>query len=123
MWEAIGRKQSAAPAPRPIRAQDDDGVSKIARATSPLPKTARSASPARGEANRVKGLRIRSACASGRLLVFLVVVDFGELGVDHVVLLGFGAGIGTTTAARLLLGSLLVHRFAELHGGLLQRVG
>src|SRR3979409_2110655 len=50
-----------------------------------------------------------------RLLVVLVVVDFGKLRVDHVVLGGI--------LARLALGLLLVHGLAELHRSLRQRVG
>src|ERR1700756_2296457 len=45
-----------------------------------------------------------------RLLV-LVVVDLGELRVDHVIL------------GRIALGLLLIHGLAKLHGGLRQRVG
>src|SRR5665213_3735836 len=52
---------------------------------------------------------------SSRLLVVLVVVDFGEFRVDHVVL---GSILG-----RVAFGLLLVHRLAELHGSLRQRVG
>src|SRR5580700_4875295 len=60
---------------------------------------------------------------SSRFLVLLVVVDFSELGVDDIVLLGFGTAAAiATTAAGLLLG-LLVHRLAELHRRLRQRVG
>src|ERR1700691_3639626 len=65
---------------------------------------------------------INRLTASSRFLVFLVVVDFGELGIDDVfffLALGRTAGI----AARLLLAGLLVHRFAELHRSLLQRIG
>src|SRR5580704_5969783 len=53
---------------------------------------------------------------SSRFLVLLVVVDFGELGVDDIVLLGFGTTVAfaAAAAAGLLLG-LLVHRLAELH--------
>src|SRR5882757_8139982 len=50
-----------------------------------------------------------------RLLVVLVVVDLGKLRVDHVVLCGILGRIG--------LGLLLVHRLAELHGSLRQRIG
>src|SRR5882762_11717614 len=50
-----------------------------------------------------------------RLLVVLVVVDFGKLRVDHVVLCGI--------LGRVAFGLLLVHRLAELHGGLRQRIG
>src|SRR5262249_16066988 len=53
--------------------------------------------------------------ASSRLLVLLVVVNLGELRVDDVVLLAGGVRAST--------GLLLVHRFAELHGSLRQRVG
>src|SRR5690242_14880325 len=66
---------------------------------------------------------LRRTIRLGRLLVLLVVVDFRELGVDHVVLLGAaglaaGGRAGTFTT---LLG--LVHRLAELHRSLRQRVG
>src|SRR5882757_8235842 len=50
-----------------------------------------------------------------RLLVVLVVVDFGEFRVDHVIL---GSVLG-----RIGLGLLLVHGLAELHRSLRQRVG
>src|SRR5437879_11276255 len=50
-----------------------------------------------------------------RLLVVLVVVDFGKLRVDHVVL---GGILGC-----IALGLLLVHGLAELHRSLRQRVG
>src|SRR5580698_9728611 len=49
-----------------------------------------------------------------RLLVVLVVVDFGEFRVDHIVLGGILGRIG--------LGLLLVHGLTELHRGLCQRV-
>src|SRR5580693_10809607 len=49
-----------------------------------------------------------------RFLV-LVVVDLGELRVDHVIL---GSILG-----RIGLGLLLVHRLAELHRSLRQRIG
>src|SRR3954468_10806708 len=52
---------------------------------------------------------------SSRLLVVLVVVDLGEFRVDHVVLRRILCGVA--------FGLLLVHRFAELHGSLRQRVG
>src|ERR1700761_7864233 len=52
---------------------------------------------------------------SGRLLVVLVVVDFGEFRVDHVILRGILGRIG--------LGLLLVHGLTELHRGLPQRIG
>src|SRR5882672_2966831 len=55
------------------------------------------------------------ASRSSRLLVVLVVVDFGKLGVDHVVLGGI--------LGRIALGLLLVHGLAELHRSLRQRVG
>src|SRR4051794_2364281 len=51
----------------------------------------------------------------GRFLVVLVVVDLGKLRVDHVVL--------RSILGRVALGLLLVHRLAELHGSLRQRVG
>src|ERR1700733_13585963 len=50
-----------------------------------------------------------------RLLGVLVVVDFGKFRVDHVV---FGSILG-----RIGLGLLLVHRLAELHRSLRQRIG
>src|SRR4029077_229037 len=49
-------------------------------------------------------------------LVLLVVIDFGELRVDDVILFAFGRSGGPG-----LLGGLLVHRFAELHRSLRQR--
>src|SRR5712691_9134156 len=67
---------------------------------------------------------------SGRLLVLLVVVDLGELRVDDV-LLGTTAGrapraaraaVSAGAALRGLFG-LLVHRLAELHRGLRERIG
>src|SRR5215468_12147756 len=64
--------------------------------------------------------------ASGRLLVLLVVVDLGELRIDDVVLLG-GAFAARRTGAARAPGApflrLLIHRLAELHRGLRQRVG
>src|SRR5262249_34994450 len=51
------------------------------------------------------------------LFVLLIVVDFGKLRVDDIILLAFGS-----SGARLL-GGLLVHRLAELHRSLRQRVG
>src|SRR3984885_3868612 len=59
---------------------------------------------------------------SSRFLVLLVVVDLGELGIDDIVLLGFGTAAAFAAAAGLLLG-LLVHRLAELHRRLGQCVG
>src|SRR5215475_11539121 len=65
--------------------------------------------------------------ALGRLLVLLVVVDFGEFRVDDVV--GFAgavtAGSGVTGTARCCCTflRLFVHGLAELHRGLRQRVG
>src|SRR4051794_21849984 len=53
--------------------------------------------------------------SSGRLLVVLVVVDFGEFRVDDVVLFRILRRVG--------FGLLLVHRLAKLHGSLRQRVG
>ena len=47
MWEAIGRQQSAAPAPRPIRVQDNDRFFESARFTSPSRKL-RGQPPPRG---------------------------------------------------------------------------
>src|SRR5919197_209598 len=53
--------------------------------------------------------------ALSRLLVVLVVVDLGELRVDHVILGGVLLGVR--------LGLLLVHGLAQLHRSLRQRVG
>src|SRR3954471_18766110 len=64
------------------------------------------------------------AAGSGGLLVLLVVVDLGELRVDHVLLLaGVAARRGTarTIRASAFL-ALLVHGLAELHGSLRKRV-
>src|SRR3984957_12724649 len=61
---------------------------------------------------RDEGHRVRLL---SRLLVVLVVVDFGKFRVDHVV---FGGILG-----RIGLGLLLVHRLAELHRSLRQRIG
>src|SRR3954453_8825086 len=58
---------------------------------------------------------------------FLVVVDLGELRVDHVFLLARLAAGGSTSTrpavARLAFLLRLVHRLAELHRSLPQRVG
>src|ERR1700716_3212938 len=54
--------------------------------------------------------------ASSRLLVLLVVVNLGELRVDDVILLAGGVRVSASAG-------LLVHRFAELHGSLRQRIG
>src|SRR5262245_39602826 len=71
--------------------------------------------------------------ASGRLFVLLVVVDLGELRVDDVLVLAAGtlaagsaartAGTIGTAAGRRLFLRLLVHRLAELHRSLRQRIG
>src|SRR5512142_1623291 len=53
--------------------------------------------------------------ALSRFLVVLVVVDFGELRVDNVVL--------RSILGRIAFGLLLVHGLAELHRGLRQRIG
>src|SRR5579859_3648608 len=59
----------------------------------------------------------------GQLLVLLVAVDLGELRVDDVVLLGSTRlAAGGACASALSAFGLLVHRLAELHGGLRQRV-
>src|SRR5271169_790089 len=62
-----------------------------------------------------------------RFLVLFVVVNFRELGVDDVLLLAFRAGALRTgtlgVTARRRLGLLLIHRLAELHRSLRQRVG
>src|ERR1035437_8506755 len=50
-----------------------------------------------------------------RLLVVLVVVNLGKFGVDHIVLGGI--------LGRIAFGLLFVHRLAELHRSLRQRVG
>src|SRR5258708_39524416 len=60
-------------------------------------------------------MRVMVDSRLSRLLVVLVVVDFGKLGVDHIVLGGI--------LGRIALGLLPVHRLAELHGSLRQRVG
>src|SRR5262249_35909944 len=53
--------------------------------------------------------------ASSGLFVLLVVVNFGELGVDDVFFLAVAARcFSAATTAGLLLGGLLIHRFAEL---------
>src|SRR3569832_2134166 len=56
-----------------------------------------------------------SFTALSRFLVVLVVVDFGEFRVDHVIL--------CSVLGRIGLGLLLVHGLAELHRGLRQRIG
>src|SRR5215471_2622436 len=61
--------------------------------------------------------------ASGRFLVLLVVVDLGELRIDDVVLLGGAFATGAAAAGASPFLRLLVHRLAELHRGLRQRVG
>src|SRR6266404_2165285 len=60
-------------------------------------------------------MRVMIIARLSRLLVVLVVVDFGKLRVDHVVLCGI--------LGRIALGLLLVHGLAELHRSLRQRVG
>src|SRR5580700_2551371 len=60
---------------------------------------------------------------SSRFFVLLVVVDLGELGIDDIVLLGFGTAAAFAIAAAGLLLGLLVHRLAELHRRLGQCVG
>src|SRR5688572_22046398 len=66
---------------------------------------------------------------SGGLLVLLVVVDLGELRVDDIVLgragLRTGIAAARTGAAGtgLILLRLRVHRLAELHRGLRERIG
>src|ERR1700687_2938017 len=60
-------------------------------------------------------MRVMVLARLSRLLVVLVVVDLGKLRVDHVILCGI--------LGRVALGLLLVHRLAELHGSLRQRVG
>src|SRR5262249_49800718 len=63
--------------------------------------------------------------ASSGLFVLLIVVDFGKLGVDDVFFLAVAARSFTAaaTTAGLLLRGLLIHRFAELHRSLRQRIG
>src|SRR6202166_3457908 len=61
------------------------------------------------------GMRVMIQARLSRFLVVLVVVDFGEFRVDHVILCGI--------LGRIALGLLLVHRLAELHRGLRQRIG
>src|SRR4051794_31511796 len=68
------------------------------------------------DATRVlSGMRVMVFSPSSRLLVVLVVVDLGEFRVDDVVLGGI--------LGRVALGLLLVHRLAELHRNLRQRIG
>src|SRR5882672_2249742 len=55
-------------------------------------------------------MRVMIIARLSRLLVVLVVIDFGKLRVDHVVLCGILGRIGFSL--------LLVHRLAELHGSL-----
>src|SRR5262245_1793041 len=64
----------------------------------------------------------------GRLFVLLVVVDLGELRVDHVLVLAAGPIAAGTRAAGTARGcgtflGLLVHGLAELHRGLREGVG
>src|SRR5258708_21568445 len=61
------------------------------------------------------GMRAMIQARLCRFFVVLVVVDLGKLRVDHVILCGI--------LGRVALGLLLVHRLAELHGSLRQRVG
>src|SRR4051812_21337043 len=78
-------------------------------------------------------MRRDSRIASGGFLVLLVVVDLGELRIDNILLgaavlaaaaraTGASAASARTFTATGLLG-LRIHRFAELHGGLRQRIG
>src|SRR6266478_4659703 len=60
-------------------------------------------------------MRVMIIARLSRLFVVLVVVDLGKLRVDHVVL--------CSILGRIALGLLLVHRLAELHRSLRQRVG
>src|SRR5713101_3167226 len=72
--------------------------------------------PIPGDAARVLfGMRVMITAVLSRLLVVLVVVDLGKLRIDHVVL--------RSILGRVALSLLLVHRLAELHGSLRQRVG
>src|SRR5581483_243799 len=64
-----------------------------------------------------------SSASGGLLVLLVVVVDLGELRVDHV-LLGAGArGARGRLALRLRTLGLPIHGLAELHRGLRQRVG
>src|SRR5690606_10285639 len=84
-----------------------------------MPKDEASHSPVRLPASPPRANAAGSAvrCSGGFLLV---VVDFRELGVNHVVLLiARAAGIAAVTA--LLLGA--VHGLAELHRGGCERLG
>src|SRR5271154_941840 len=69
----------------------------------------------RDAAHALFGMGAMIVTRSGGFLVVLVVVDLGKFRVDHVVL---GSILG-----RIALGLLLVHRLAELHRSLRQRVG
>src|SRR5262249_1145082 len=69
----------------------------------------------------------KAAPTLGRLFVLLVVVDLGEFRVADISVLPAGAvaggrGVAGTTRGGTFLG-LLVHRLAELHRGLRQRIG
>src|SRR3981189_990392 len=61
------------------------------------------------------GMRVMIQARLSRLLVVLVVVDFGEFRVDHVILGGI--------LGRVAFSLLLVHGLAEFHRSLRQRVG
>src|SRR6201996_5624164 len=71
--------------------------------------------PSHRDASALFGMGAMIVTRLGGFLVVLVVVDFGELRVDDVVL---GSILG-----RIGLGLLLVHGLAELHRSLRQRVG
>src|ERR1700712_47635 len=67
-------------------------------------------------------MRVIIYSGSSRLLVVLVVVDLGELRVDDVFLFAVSAGGALAVvgvALRIMLG---IHRLAELHRSLRQRV-
>src|SRR5262249_45996455 len=76
-----------------------------------------------GGAIRMTAMPSNALAVLSRLFVLFVVVDFGELRIDDVFLLAVGAGRATWLAASLLLGGLLVHRLAKLHGRLCQSIG
>src|SRR6516165_3219337 len=78
----------------------------------------------RGGAILTNGNGINRPAASGRFLVLLVVIDFGEFRIDNVVLFAVAAAsTSVAVTAGLLLGGLLIHCLAELHGNLRKRIG
>src|SRR5215211_5361030 len=64
-----------------------------------------------------------NAVGSRRLLVLLVVVDFGELRIDDILLGPAGRSRRAAIASGCALLGLLVHRLAKLHRGLGERIG